>query len=62
MLSQMLGLAVRHGAIATSPMPLVERPARKAREVQALDVDGARLLRYVVDPARSPDTGDRSAI
>ena len=58
-LSQMLGLAARHGAIQASPMPLVEKPARAAREVQALDVEAARRLRRVVDPDHRRTPGHR---
>jgi integrase len=50
-LSQMLGLAVRHGAIRSSPVSLVEKPAREPRDVQALDAHTARRLRLIVDPA-----------
>jgi len=58
-LNQMLGLAVRHGAIRTSPMPLVERSARERQEVQALDVDTARRLRRVVHPSHRRTPGRR---
>lgn len=58
-LNQMLGLAARHGAIQASPMPLVEKPARAPREVQALDVDAARRLRRVVDPDHRRTPGQR---
>lgn len=49
-LSQMLTLAVRHEAIAQNPALLVPRPAREEREVEALDLDGVRRLRHLVDP------------
>lgn len=55
----MLGLAARHGALQSSPMPLVEKPARAPREVQALDVDAVRRLRRVVDPDHQRTPGHR---
>ncbi len=58
-LNQMLGLAVRHGAISASPMPLVEKPARPPHEVQALDVNAVRRLRRAVDPATERTPGRR---
>jgi integrase len=40
-------------------MLLVEKPARRPREVQTLDVDAARRLRRVVDPATRRTPGRR---
>jgi integrase len=59
-LSQMLGLAARHGAIAASPMPMTEKPARGPREVQALDIHAARQLRSIVSPANRRIPGRRA--
>jgi len=49
-LNQMLGLAVRHGALASNPMSLIAKPPRLPHEVEALTVDQACALRHHVDP------------
>lgn len=58
-LNQMLGLAVRHGALSANPMALVARPQREAREVEALDVERVRLLRQIVRPEALRRPGKR---
>lgn len=50
-LNQMLGLAVRHGAVHVNPMIGVSSPARADREVEALTVEQARALRDLVAPS-----------
>ena len=49
-LSQVLGLAVRHDAIGLNPMKLVAPAEREPREVEVLSLDGVHLLRHVVRP------------
>lgn len=49
-LNQMLGLAVRHGALAANPMALVAHPQREDREVEVLDLEQVRALRALVRP------------
>lgn len=58
-LNQMLNLAARDGAIPINPMPLVSRPAREPREVEALDVDQARELLRIVHPDHLRKPGRR---
>lgn len=50
-LSQMLGLAVRDGALDQNPMLLVAPPAREARDVKALTIESAHRFRALIDPA-----------
>lgn len=58
-LSQMLALAVRHGALPTSPMALVAKPLRDPKEVHALSVEEARALRALVHPDARRQPGKR---
>lgn len=58
-LNQMLALAVRHGALPSNPMTLVDKPGRSDHEVQALTVDQARALRVLVDPVLRKKPGKR---
>ena len=43
-------LAVRDGALALNPLPLVSLPAREPKEVEVLTVEQVRHLRLVVHP------------
>ena len=58
-LSQMLRVAARHGAITGNPMTLVEPPPREDREVEVLESDGVALLRHLVRPEVQGTPGRR---
>ncbi|WP_170219389.1 site-specific integrase [Nocardioides litoris] len=58
-LQQCLDLAVRHEALASNPMRLVDKPARNDHEVQALTIDQVHDLRVLVDPVVRKQPGKR---
>lgn len=58
-LSQMLALAARHGALPANPMSLVAKPSREPREVEALDLDGVARLRQLVNSPSTTAPGRR---
>lgn len=58
-LSQMLGLAVRHGAISSNPMRDVSRPRRVVTEVEALNVPEAREVLALLAAHRKGHALDR---
>lgn len=59
LLSQILDLAVRDGALHHNPMRLVAAPPRDVPEVEALDVAAARRLLEVVHPDHLRKPGKR---
>lgn len=58
-LTQMFDLAVLDGALVSNPMSLVAPPKRVPKEVQALTVEQARVLRVAVSPDVSRVPGRR---
>lgn len=58
-LSQALGLAVRHGAIAVNPMAMVTPLPREDHEVEALELQEVDLLRHLVRPEVQGTPGRR---
>jgi integrase len=58
-LSQMFGMAVRHGALAANPMGLVEPLAREDHEVEVLELEGVEQLRHLVRPETQGTPGRR---
>lgn len=58
-LSQILGLAVRHGALSANPMASVAQPQREMREVEILSLKQVRRLRQVVRPESLRQPGKR---
>ena len=58
-LSQMLELAVRHGALAANPMASVAKPYREPPEVEALSIEDVRRLRRLTRPETQHRSGKR---
>lgn len=58
-LSMMLNLAVRDGALPSNPMLYVSSPPREHKEVEALTIRAAQHLLRVVDPAYQRKPGVR---